>query len=143
MVLQARPPAAAPSDAGGVETSGEAEVDRRSATAGAAAAAATAAAAAADTTAAPPEPEPETAAAAAAAGVEEAGLDMSDFEDLLLDHLKTTDYPAGEYIFRSADLMGFRAGVRLLDGGLCFRGARQPRVKLRRQRIVFVDSVLP
>lgn len=64
--------------------------------------AASTATALAATIAAPPEAEHETAAAAevAAAGGEEAGLDMSDFEDLLLDHLKTSDYPAGEYIFR-------------------------------------------
>ncbi|CAN0412797.1 unnamed protein product [Pylaiella littoralis] len=51
------------------------------------------------------------AAAAAAGGGEEDGLDMSDFEDLLLGHLKTSEYPAGEFVFREGDAP---------DGGLYF-----------------------
>ncbi|CAN0535437.1 unnamed protein product, partial [Ectocarpus sp. 12 AP-2014] len=45
------------------------------------------------------------------AAQEEDGLDMSDFEDLLLDHLKTTEYPPGEFVFREGDAP---------DGGLYF-----------------------
>ncbi|CAN0221375.1 unnamed protein product, partial [Ectocarpus fasciculatus] len=55
------------------------------------------------------EYEPEEAGRVAAG--EEDGLDMSDFEDLLLDHLKTTEYPPGEFVFREGDAP---------DGGLYF-----------------------
>lgn len=36
----------------------------------------------------------------AAEGRDEEGLDMTDFEELLLDHLKTSEYPPGEFVFR-------------------------------------------
>ena len=95
--FRARQPLAPTSDAG-VETLREVQKERDSTSSTATPLTATV------TTAEPAEAEHETAdatAVVAAAGAEEAGLDMSDFEDLLLDHLKTSDYPAGEYIFRS------------------------------------------
>ncbi|CAM9571828.1 unnamed protein product, partial [Hapterophycus canaliculatus] len=50
-------------------------------------------------------------AGGAGTGGEEEGLDMSDFEELLLDHLKTSEYPPGEFVFREGDAP---------DGGLYF-----------------------